>query len=53
MASDFVLMKFFGPSSLQFLADKGEGQVKFTLEQAAKAQRRSRGIDLLFLEPRR
>jgi hypothetical protein len=28
---------------------KGEKKVKFALEQATKAQRGSRGIDLLFL----
>jgi hypothetical protein len=28
-------------------------KVKFTLEQATKAQRGSRGISLLFLQPRR
>jgi len=28
-------------------------QVKFTLEQATKSQKRSRGITLLFLVPRR
>jgi hypothetical protein len=46
-------MIFFGPFFLQFLADKGKIQVKFNLEQATKAQRGSRGIDLLFLELRR
>jgi hypothetical protein len=30
-----------------------EVKVKFTLEQAIKAQRESRGIAVLFLQPRR
>ena len=33
--------------------DKGKVKVKFTLEQATKAQRGSRTTDLLFLQPRR
>ena len=32
---------------------EGKAKVKFTLEQAMKAQRGSRGISMLFLEPRR
>jgi hypothetical protein len=31
------------------LVDAYKGKVKFTLQQATKAQRWSRGIDLLFL----
>jgi hypothetical protein len=32
---------------------KGEKEVKFTLEQATNTHRGSRGITLLFLQPRR
>jgi hypothetical protein len=40
------------PHSLQFaVATTSKVQVKFSLEQAMKAQRRSRGIAILFLYP--
>jgi hypothetical protein len=36
-------------NSSEFWGDRDKGNVKFTLEQAMKAQRRSRCIALLFL----
>jgi len=38
---------------LKGLCQYDDIKVKFTLEQAMKAQRGSRGTDLFFLEPRR
>ena len=61
--SDFVMSKLAegflsvvvvdsNPSCV-FLSIKVKVKVKFSLEQATKAQRGSRGIALLFLQPRR
>ena len=40
-------------SIVYFINGQVKVKVKFSLEQATKAQRGSRDIDLLFLQPRR
>ena len=48
--ADPILTGVIGTSKL---VNNGKGKLQFTLEQAMKAQRGSRGIALLFLQPRR
>ena len=49
----FYIASLIIPYKTLLLFQDGKMNVKFTLEQSTKAQRRSRFISLLFLQPQR